>query len=182
MNSTEYHIDKTNINDYLIRVINQRYRNALIVLLISIPLVAIPIYSRIVYEDYNLGVLLVILVGFYLFMFLLVRYAISIFIKELKAILKTLIIISDHSISQKLTNIKEFDFTAITVIHKRRYGTIIVRGGFLTKIYYLSPNLNSFNPTNDNVLFIPSIINDYEAIIDQLVRNSNRAMKIGIRK
>jgi len=165
---------------YLIRYRNRRYKSAMITLMITFPLVSIVLYSKLEYEDNGIRTLMIILIIIGLFTISLIKYSISLFIKDLKKITKSSIILNNTSIIQDLLEIKEFSYSEISVIHKRKFGLMILRGRFLRKIDYLRPKRSPAGILDSNVIFIPSIINNYDDIVYHLVQNCNNAMKIGI--
>jgi hypothetical protein len=64
---------------------------------------------------------------------------------------------------------KHFKFNEIAVIHEKSYGTLIVKGGKLTKLNYYRPKRNNPYPVDSaNVIFVPTITTNYSGLIERI--------------
>lgn len=66
---------------------------------------------------------------------------------------------------------KNFKFSDIVIVKKKKFGTIIVRGNWLTKInYYRFGATTSYLFENPESIFIPNITKNYSELIEAIER------------
>ena len=79
--------------------------------------------------------------------------------------------IENGTVSQYTTDniVRQFRFDEIAVVHKKSYGTIIVKGSGLTKMdYYRPKRSNPYSIDSVNVIFIPTITTNYSDLIARI--------------
>jgi hypothetical protein len=79
-------------------------------------------------------------------------------------------ILTNNSLVQKAPNQaeKEFAFSEIAVVDKKKFGTTLIKGNWLTKIDYYRPKKVSYQLDDPKLIFIPSITTNYSELIDTL--------------
>ncbi len=63
---------------------------------------------------------------------------------------------------------KKFDFLEIAVLDKKKFGTTIIKGNWLTIIDYYRPKKGSYQLDDPKLIYIPSITTNYSELIDTL--------------
>ncbi len=89
---------------------------------------------------------------------------------KLRKLSDTQFILTNSSLVQKLPNHtdKEFDFLKIAVVDKKKFGTTIIKGSWLTRIDYYRPKKSVTQLDDPNLIFIPSITTNYSELIDTI--------------
>jgi len=79
---------------------------------------------------------------------------------------------------------RDFRFDEVAVIHKRPYGTIIIKGDSWTRMNYLRVTWGMYKSRNpyqfdsDNVIFIPNITSNYIEMIESIKQSAKNALKL----
>ena len=89
---------------------------------------------------------------------------------KLRNLADTEFILTTTSLIQKTPNQaeKSFDFLEIAILDKKKFGTKIIKGNWLTKIDYYRPKKIPYQLDDPKLIFIPSITRNYSELIDTL--------------
>ena len=160
--ASKYKVDNNLLEDYLRMVVKKRIYYFLVVLIIVIPAQAFIAYRM--DNDFPLITWMVVIILVILVAFMVgVRF----YIDKLKQFVDAQYFIDDETISQQKSNNdnRNFKFNRIAVVQKISAGTIIVKGGMLTKINYYRPKRGSYQVDSSDVIFIPTITTNYADLI-----------------
>jgi hypothetical protein len=86
---------------------------------------------------------------------------------KLRKLSDTEFILTNSGLIQKAPNQveKDFDFSEIAVMDKRKFGTTIIKGNWLTRINYYRPKKSAYQLDDPKLIFIPSITTNYSELI-----------------
>ncbi len=89
---------------------------------------------------------------------------------KLRELSDTEFILTATSLTHKTPNQteKNFDFLEIAVLDRKKLGTTIIKGNWLTKINYYIPKKIPYQLDDPKLIFIPSITTNYSELIDTL--------------
>ncbi|TAM97797.1 MAG: hypothetical protein EPN39_10490 [Chitinophagaceae bacterium] len=89
--------------------------------------------------------------------------------------------IDNNIIKQQTANnvITQLKLSEIAIINKKYSGTILVKGGVLTRIDYMRPKKTSpYQIGSPDTIFIPSITSNYWELVDKIKELSTQAAKL----
>lgn len=89
---------------------------------------------------------------------------------KLRKLSGTEFILTSNSLVQKIPNEVEkgFNVSEIAVIDKKKFGTTIIKGNWLTRINYYRPKKSAYQLNDPNLIFIPSITTNYNELINSI--------------
>jgi hypothetical protein len=87
---------------------------------------------------------------------------------DLRKLAGTEFILMDDCIAQSSEGKidKSFKFTEIAVVNKRKFGTTLVKGNWLTKVNYYRPKRTTYRLGSEQVIYIPEITTNYSELVD----------------
>lgn len=80
---------------------------------------------------------------------------------------------TSESFVQEIDNnpARQFSFSEIAVVHKQKFGTMVVKGNRWTKINYFRPKkFSPYDIDSANIIFIPSITTNYLELVETIVQ------------
>lgn len=164
MNSSisKYRIDGQKMDEYL----KSRFKSASITFSI-IATIVLSILTIILYKRHALKGLwsylisIPVMIGAFVF-------SVKKWNNDLLNLTDTEYILTTNSLIQKTPNQieKKINFLEIAVLNKKKFGTTIIKGNWLTKIDYYRPKKSAHHFDNPNHIFIPSITTNYLELID----------------
>jgi hypothetical protein len=174
---TNYHVDKEQVGDY---IKSRGKRSTTVFVIVGIVIISLQTFNgKSLDGDFPFGVMIIGAI--------IISIAFYIGNRSTNNKLKQL---SDGKffIDQSLITFEAADgktkvlkLDEIAVIHKKHYGTIVIKGNGWTNFHYLRPKKTSgFELENQNVIFIPTITSNYTELLDKLMHNATNAMKIFI--
>ena len=161
---TKYFVDEQLIDKYL-----KKRLSFSVLLLIS----SLIFYSTFAYIFFILNFPVAILCLLILFPLYLIDRLILVkkWNEKIISLSKYEFVITQDSIAQQIEKltVREIHFSEIAVINKKKFLTVIVKGNWLSKLFYFIPKRNYPNSLNSpDIIFIPNITSNYSELIETI--------------
>ena len=161
---SKYRVDRKQIDEYLKR----RFTSVSI----TASIIAVVVFSDLAYILYKQGATDALWIFFICIPVCAAAYFYG--VKRWNDKLRTLAdtefeLTSDSIVQSSETQVrKSFKFSEIAVVHKKKFGTLVVKGGWLTKIDYYRPKNTPYQLGEPGTIFIPTITTNYDHLIDAI--------------
>jgi len=175
MNNSKYQVDAVQMDEYVRSRLASTVTTFSVISIIVLSMFAFILCKQQAPEGFwALAIAVPILIG-----------AFVIAIGKLKNQLRTLsgkeFLLANGRLVQKASNQieRQFDFSEIAVVDKKKFGTTIIKGNWLTKADYYRPKRSSIQLDDPRLIFIPNITTNYSELIDAINQARRLSTSVG---